>query len=691
MTSDQTKLGQFPKTFRNCEVVDIPAGALPKYISVRLKGPDGAVVDAWWDGFPSLAVGRFVKITRNPDTPQYEVAGTSGGTASIPAAHALLSEGHSDTLADTVVSGDILYGNATPEWARRAKGADGEVLTLVSGLPDWVAPSGTWPYTHILTVSPTNINAQYTTIALAYAAASAGDAIWIDPGTYAETLTIAKAIYIFAIQGSVTISDTLTITAAAYIEGINVTHTASAARGYVCSAAAHLIDCTATISGSSTARAVEVTAGNVQVSGGNYSAAGAGTSYEVYVSGGSVVLANEPTLQGSSTSGNISGYFLNITGGLVGVGLTASRALTTNGSKVLASSAVTTTELGYVSGVTSAIQTQIDGKVPSTRTISTTSPLAGGGDLSADRTLTVGAASESASGVAELATQTETDAGTDDARIVTPLKAFTAAYRREKLTAARTYYVRTDGSDSNTGLVNSAGGAFLTWQKPIDTATAFDLNGYTVTINIGDGTYNITTTVTTKTFVGGGSIALVGNASTPANVLLRATSAVNIFTMAHGPCSYTLDGMKFDTNQATGIQAIKMNSQSLLTCSNINFGAMSSSSDAGQHMNLDEQSIITWLTGYTVSGRFLRHFNLAGLSLMTCINKTITISGTVSGTHWAYMYGMANCDYYGNTFSGSLTAGCTRFDVSFNATLRFGGVTLPGSVAGATSNGGVAA
>jgi hypothetical protein len=43
-------------------------------------------------------------------------------------------------------------------------------------------------------------------------------------------------------------------------------------------------------------------------------------------------------------------------------GLTASRALTTDGSKNLASSSVTSTELDYVSGVTSAIQTQIDGK-----------------------------------------------------------------------------------------------------------------------------------------------------------------------------------------------------------------------------------------------------------------------------------------------------------------------------------------
>lgn len=44
--------------------------------------------------------------------------------------------------------------------------------------------------------------------------------------------------------------------------------------------------------------------------------------------------------------------------------LTASRAMVTDGSKVLASSAVTGTELGYLSGVSSAIQTQMNLKAP---------------------------------------------------------------------------------------------------------------------------------------------------------------------------------------------------------------------------------------------------------------------------------------------------------------------------------------
>ena len=62
---------------------------------------------------------------------------------------------------------------------------------------------------------------------------------------------------------------------------------------------------------------------------------------------------------------------LNTNGGLVAIGsgglrpenLTASRAVVTDGSKKLISSAVTATELGYLDGVTSNIQTQLNGKL----------------------------------------------------------------------------------------------------------------------------------------------------------------------------------------------------------------------------------------------------------------------------------------------------------------------------------------
>jgi len=74
----------------------------------------------------------------------------------------------------------------------------------------------------------------------------------------------------------------------------------------------------------------------------------------------------------SALQTQISGKEATITGAattITGSNLTASRALIANASGKVAVSSVTDTELGYVSGVTSAIQTQMDGKQASDATL----------------------------------------------------------------------------------------------------------------------------------------------------------------------------------------------------------------------------------------------------------------------------------------------------------------------------------
>lgn len=77
----------------------------------------------------------------------------------------------------------------------------------------------------------------------------------------------------------------------------------------------------------------------------------------------------------SGIQGQLDGKQATITGGattITSANLTASRALASDGSGKVAVSSVTSTELGYVSGVTSAIQTQLNGKVSTTNGTVTT-------------------------------------------------------------------------------------------------------------------------------------------------------------------------------------------------------------------------------------------------------------------------------------------------------------------------------
>jgi hypothetical protein len=58
-------------------------------------------------------------------------------------AHNMLSVTHSDTPgAVAVVAGDLMYGDGTPDWNRLPIGAGADVLTVVGGAPAWQAPAG---------------------------------------------------------------------------------------------------------------------------------------------------------------------------------------------------------------------------------------------------------------------------------------------------------------------------------------------------------------------------------------------------------------------------------------------------------------------------------------------------------------------------------------------------------------------
>src|SRR6185436_1418868 len=122
---------------------------------------DGSVTDVYFgseSGLANLHAANLVTATSSTfftnksgaisqwtnDASYTTLAAVAGvGYLTSVTAHNLLSATHGDTLADSVVRGDILYGNSTPKWARLAK------PSVLSGLShdgtdvSWVTATGT--------------------------------------------------------------------------------------------------------------------------------------------------------------------------------------------------------------------------------------------------------------------------------------------------------------------------------------------------------------------------------------------------------------------------------------------------------------------------------------------------------------------------------------------------------------------
>lgn len=247
---------------------------------------------------------------------------------------------------------------------------------------------------------------------------------------------------------------------------------------------------------------------------------------------------------------------------------------------------------------------------------------------------------------------------------------------REKLTGARTYYVRTDGSDSNTGLANTAGGAFLTIQKACDVSASIDTDIYNVTIQIADGTYSAGVSV--KKLTGAGTLTIQGNSGTPANVHISLTSGDCIIN-SYGQV-LTVKDMKLTTG-ASGT-AIYTNNLSRTTIGNIVFGV------AQIHIRAEGLSCILLSTNYSIVASSSYHIYCLN-SYFVSASYTVTISNTPTIGVFVHCGALANVDFFaGMTFSGSTTGG-KKYDVTRNGILSSGGATFPGSSAGTTSNGGL--
>lgn len=251
----------------------------------------------------------------------------------------------------------------------------------------------------------------------------------------------------------------------------------------------------------------------------------------------------------------------------------------------------------------------------------------------------------------------------------------------EALTANRTYYVRTDGSDSNTGLVDSAGGAFLTIQKGIDTAATLLLNGFTVTIQVRDGTF--VGDVSLKSITGG-RVIVQGNTTTPTNVVIQRSAAIAAVLGIGIVGTYTFQGFTFAGTPGAWIRVDGPGVN--FTFNTITFPLLT----GGIHILSLDGAIVQSDGNYTISGggATFMQTSVQGM-IVDLAARTITVSGTPA---WSFGFAVASANstirYPNKTYSGAATG--VRYRTIENSVISVGGSAtyFPGDVAGITATGG---
>ncbi len=261
---------------------------------------------------------------------------------------------------------------------------------------------------------------------------------------------------------------------------------------------------------------------------------------------------------------------------------------------------------------------------------------------------------------------------------------------RELLTANRIYYVRADGSDSNNGLADNSGGAFLTLQKAIDTAAGLDLGNFDATIQMRTGTF---AGAALKTLVGSGFCRIIGDTTTPSNVVLDNGGSPNpagVTALLGGGTTlpyagkYEVRGVKFADASDTAIYI--SGAGAYLQFDSCDFGA------CAQHIRVSRDANVALNGNYTISGGAGRHFMVETRGFLGT-NSTITV--TVSGTpafsqQFAFATEMALIRHTAATFSGSATG--TRYSVALNSLIQTsgGGANyFPGDGAGSAATEGL--
>jgi hypothetical protein len=248
----------------------------------------------------------------------------------------------------------------------------------------------------------------------------------------------------------------------------------------------------------------------------------------------------------------------------------------------------------------------------------------------------------------------------------------------EPLTSNRTYYVRTDGSDSNNGLTNSSAGAFATIQHAVNAAYNLDYNGYNVTIQVESGTYTAGATFSGP-ILGPGTLYLIGDVITPTSCVISTTSAncINVNTNA------TLLISGFTLRTTTSGDCVNSNTGGIVSINAVNFGSC-----AGNHVDCGTGATITLTTNYTISGGAGGHLHCGAFGLISCAASVITVSNTPNFSNYFIGVAQGTVTYNASTTGTAITGPQYLAHNGGLIVTSLAYATLPGSITGSANSGG---
>ncbi|MDB5895670.1 MAG: hypothetical protein JWQ88_3201 [Rhodoferax sp.] len=259
------------------------------------------------------------------------------------------------------------------------------------------------------------------------------------------------------------------------------------------------------------------------------------------------------------------------------------------------------------------------------------------------------------------------------------MDALQASWAKEVLTADRTYYVSTAGSNAASGL--SVGAPWLTIQNAVNFISRnLDLNGFNAIIQLADGAY--TEAVVLKPAAGYGTIIIQGNSAAAANVTVD--SAGTTFS-ADGPANrqYFLKRMRLTASSV----CVLANNGALITTLTTHYGAVGN----GYHIQSLNGGEVRQTGNYTISGAAYNHIHVSRGGRVYVGATTITLTGTpdFGGAFISVLHGslalMAGLD-----FSGFATG--KRYEIDYGSVCYLASsstVYFPGSVPGTAFNGSV--